>query len=100
MCSCQRGKVKCEPIVCPATNCTAPIIEEAACCPTCSSAQPAAGRGCNFGGDSFFHPAGSRCRLNISIYLLYLRIYNNIYSLQVAPLHPAIRLQPVRSVHL
>ena len=31
---------------------------------------------------------------------VYLHIYNNIYSLQVAPLHPAIRLQPVRSVHL
>lgn len=59
VCSCQRGKVKCEPIVCPPTNCSNPIIEEGACCPTCNS--PAAdGRGCNFGGDSFFHPAGSK----------------------------------------
>lgn len=59
VCSCQRGKVKCEPIVCPPTNCSNPIIEEGACCPTCNS--PAVdGRGCNFGGDSFFHPAGSK----------------------------------------
>ena len=36
----------------------------------------------------------------ISTVSTYLHIYNNIYSLQVAPLHPAIRLQPVRSVHL
>jgi len=59
VCSCQRGKVKCDPMVCPPTNCTTPIIEEGACCPTCSS-PPEDGRGCNFGGDSFFHPAGSR----------------------------------------
>ena len=32
--------------------------------------------------------------------IIKITLYNNIYSLQVAPLHPAIRLQPVRSVHL
>ena len=60
--SCQRGKVQCDPMVCPPTNCSAPIIEEGACCPTCSGPGAGAkeGRGCNFGGDSFFHPAGSR----------------------------------------
>ena len=59
VCSCQRGKVDCEPIVCPPTNCSNPIIEEGSCCPTCTS--PAEdGSGCHFGGDSFFHPAGSR----------------------------------------
>ena len=57
--SCQRGKVSCEPVVCPPTNCSNPIIEEGACCPTCNSPR-VDGRGCHFGGDSFFHPAGSR----------------------------------------
>jgi len=59
MCSCQRGKVDCEPIVCPPTNCSNPIIEEGECCATCNSPS-VDGRGCNFGGDSLFHPAGSK----------------------------------------
>ena len=46
-------------MVCPPTNCSNPIIEEGACCPTCNSPR-VDGRGCHFGGDSFFHPAGSR----------------------------------------
>lgn len=59
VCSCQRGKVKCDPIVCPPTNCSNPIIEEGSCCATCSP-RKADGRGCHFGEDSFFHPAGSK----------------------------------------
>jgi len=59
VCSCQRGKVKCDPIVCPPTNCSNPIIEEGSCCATCNP-RIADGRGCHFGEDSFFHPAGSK----------------------------------------
>lgn len=68
MCSCQRGKVVCEAVLCPATNCSNPIILENECCPTCSSrvaSNPAedddpATRGCYFEGDKKFHPAGSK----------------------------------------
>ena len=51
--------MKCDPIVCPPTNCSNPIIEEGSCCATCSP-RKADGRGCHFGEDSFFHPAGSK----------------------------------------
>ena len=60
MCSCQRGKVVCDPIVCPATHCDAPIIPEGSCCPTCASVDTLHDeRGCYFGSDKF-HKAGAK----------------------------------------
>jgi len=59
MCSCQRGKVVCEAMVCPPTNCTDPVIMEGECCSSCSR-HTDSGRSCKFGGDSVFQPAGSR----------------------------------------
>lgn len=57
MCSCQRGKVNCEPIICPPTNCSDPIIPEGECCPTCRPSI-SDGRSCNLG--TLHHPAGSK----------------------------------------
>jgi len=60
MCSCQRGSIKCESVVCPATNCSNPVIPEGECCPTCSVGSVDSSQGCDFEGDNMFHPAGSK----------------------------------------
>ncbi|XP_032781634.2 dorsal-ventral patterning protein Sog [Daphnia magna] len=68
MCSCQRGRVVCDPVVCPALSCTAPssavIHPPGDCCPMCEnvtkSVTESSRRGCHFEGDQKFHPAGSR----------------------------------------
>jgi len=61
MCSCQRGLVNCESMVCPPTNCSDPIIPQGKCCATCSSSTNMdSGRGCLLGDNKRFHPVGSR----------------------------------------
>jgi len=61
MCSCQRGVVNCEPMVCPPTDCPDPIIPQGECCATCNTAllQHNGTKGCNLGDNNRFHPAGS-----------------------------------------
>jgi len=59
MCSCQRGTVVCDVMVCPSTNCTDPVIPEGECCPTCTL-RPSTGRGCSLGGNLRVYPEGSR----------------------------------------
>ncbi|XP_057374741.1 dorsal-ventral patterning protein Sog-like [Daphnia carinata] len=68
MCSCQRGRVVCDPVVCPALSCAGPssaiIHPPGDCCPMCEnvtkSVTESSRRGCHFEGDQKFHPAGSR----------------------------------------
>jgi len=70
MCSCQRGRVVCDHVICPALNCgSASIVQpNGECCPMCqnvtsrmeSSVDKASRPGCEFDGDNKFHPAGSR----------------------------------------
>ena len=57
--SCQRGKVVCDEMVCPPTNCSTPVILEGECCPTCHSPDPGSA-GCTLPGDAILHPAGSK----------------------------------------
>ena len=57
--SCQRGSVVCDPMVCPSTECTDPIIPEGECCATCA-VQTNSTDGCLLGGNNRIHPAGSR----------------------------------------
>ncbi|KAL1428497.1 hypothetical protein MTO96_002870 [Rhipicephalus appendiculatus] len=89
MCSCQRGRLVCDPVVCPAVQCPNAVTLPGECCPTCQdesgglNATFAPGEahsphGCFLEGDKKFHLAG----------------------LQVAPVHPALWLQPVRRLHL
>ncbi|XP_023344783.1 dorsal-ventral patterning protein Sog [Eurytemora carolleeae] len=60
MCSCQRGSVVCDPMVCPSTDCADPIIPEGECCSTCAL-QTNSTEGCiDLGGNSRIHPPGSR----------------------------------------
>jgi len=61
MCSCQRGSVVCDEMVCPTTICSDPIIPAGECCATCSPSTAAdSGRGCTLGEHNRFHPEGSR----------------------------------------
>ncbi|TRY80007.1 hypothetical protein TCAL_08936 [Tigriopus californicus] len=61
MCFCQRGKVNCDPVVCPKIECSRPIIHKGACCPVCQEEVPIdRSRGCQIEGDDQFHVAGSR----------------------------------------
>ncbi|KAF4519369.1 hypothetical protein B566_EDAN011375 [Ephemera danica] len=60
MCSCQHGRVKCEPIVCPPTPCANPITLPGDCCASCYSAaetNASESNGCNLAG--IFYRAGS-----------------------------------------
>lgn len=65
MCSCQRGKVVCDSIICPPTTCDNPLFLQTECCPSCHEMiinvtveEPV--RGCYFEGDKKFHIAGSQ----------------------------------------
>eukprot|EP00095_Tigriopus_kingsejongensis_P008579 maker-scaffold167_size293163-snap-gene-1.25 protein:Tk08579 transcript:maker-scaffold167_size293163-snap-gene-1.25-mRNA-1 annotation:"short gasrtulation" len=61
MCSCRSGKVICDPMVCPKTQCRQPIMLQGACCPICEATEGTdRTRGCQFKGDQQFHVAGSR----------------------------------------
>lgn len=59
MCSCQRGQVKCEAVLCPPTNCSDPVRIEGECCASCGRHSDT-GRSCTFGDDNILQPAGSR----------------------------------------
>ena len=52
-----RGTVKCQSILCPATNCANPITPPGECCPTCSATQ--LNSYCEYEGDRRKHPAGT-----------------------------------------
>lgn len=71
MCSCQRGRLVCDPVVCPAVQCPNPVTLPGECCPTCQdesgglNATFAPGEahsphGCFLEGDKKFHLAGSK----------------------------------------
>ncbi|CAB4057349.1 CHRD [Lepeophtheirus salmonis] len=61
MCSCRRGKVICDPMVCPETDCDNPMILEGECCATCPTDVTSDNSlGCVFSGDKKFHIAGTR----------------------------------------
>lgn len=62
MCSCQRGKVVCEEILCPKPTCAQPFLPEGECCPICNNTVKAIqpGSGCHLEGDPVFHSPGSR----------------------------------------
>ncbi|XP_022245575.1 chordin-like isoform X2 [Limulus polyphemus] len=66
MCFCKRGKIKCDRIICPPSECESPINVANECCPMCPKddhyphnniSEP---RVCYFHGDKKFHLAGTR----------------------------------------
>ncbi|CAN7986206.1 unnamed protein product, partial [Ixodes hexagonus] len=72
MCSCQRGRLVCDPVVCPVVQCPNPVTLPGECCPTCqdetgglNASYPPSGEarsphGCFLEGDKKFHLAGSK----------------------------------------
>lgn len=72
MCSCQRGRLVCDPVVCPAVHCPNAITLPGECCPTCqdessslnasvTGQRDAKSRaGCFLEGDKKFHLPGSK----------------------------------------
>ncbi|XP_075540951.1 dorsal-ventral patterning protein Sog-like isoform X2 [Dermacentor variabilis] len=71
MCSCQRGRLVCDAVVCPAVQCPNAVTLPGECCPTCQdesgglNATFAPGEahsphGCFLEGDKKFHLAGSK----------------------------------------
>ncbi|XP_014664921.1 PREDICTED: chordin-like [Priapulus caudatus] len=66
MCSCQRGQVVCDPIMCPTLACEAQLQIQDGCCPTCAddaALEHMEGdvdtSGCYFEGDKTWHAAGT-----------------------------------------
>nr|BAE87097.1 Short gastrulation [Pholcus phalangioides] len=66
MCSCQRGRIVCEKIVCPTAPCENPITVPGECCPACPGSHvngsigfPKLQKGCFLDGEKY-HVAGSR----------------------------------------
>lgn len=64
MCFCKRGKIKCDRIICPPSECESPINVANECCPMCPKypyphniSEPPV---CYFHGDKKFHLAGTR----------------------------------------
>ncbi|XP_077508923.1 dorsal-ventral patterning protein Sog-like isoform X2 [Amblyomma americanum] len=71
MCSCQRGRLVCDPVVCPAVQCSNAVILPGECCPTCQDESgglnatfaPSEARsphGCFLEGDKKLHLVGSK----------------------------------------
>ncbi|CAN8016245.1 unnamed protein product, partial [Ixodes persulcatus] len=72
MCSCQRGRLVCDPVVCPVVQCANPVTLPGECCPTCQdetgglnasyapSGEARSPHGCFLEGDKKFHLAGSK----------------------------------------
>uniref|UniRef100_A0A147BGT3 Putative chordin n=3 Tax=Ixodes ricinus TaxID=34613 RepID=A0A147BGT3_IXORI len=72
MCSCQRGRLVCDPVVCPVVQCANPVTLPGECCPTCQdetgglnasyapSGEARSPHGCFLEGDKKFHMAGSK----------------------------------------
>ncbi|XP_077508917.1 chordin short gastrulation isoform X2 [Amblyomma americanum] len=71
MCSCQRGRLVCDPVVCPAVQCSKAVTLPGECCPSCQDESGGLGatfapgvthspHGCFLEGDKKFHLAGSK----------------------------------------
>ena len=56
-----RGRIVCNPVLCPNPKCDNPIIPEGECCASCLSSEVVQSEaGCYFEGDKKFHLAGTR----------------------------------------
>ncbi|KRY32132.1 Chordin [Trichinella spiralis] len=60
-CSCQRGNIKCDPILCPQADCADPVKQPGECCPVCqmSDSNTSVEKGCFWTADNKWHAAGS-----------------------------------------